>query len=247
MPEFSPREPVGYGPGGAYAKFLAWTDEKVRLTEALSLEMSPDYRTMLDVGAGDGSITRPLGEQMASVLALEPSGDFVDPPANTTVVNEKVESFLARDETLFDFVLASHVFIHVTNVPAVLAALWERVKSGGRMAIVMLNSHSAYRDFVWEFAPEVNPQLSVSGYKSDHLERDMDDLRLPWRRNVITTSLVAPSIEDFLSISSMHFNCEANNLNDDLVVRMREHLQQHLTDTGEVLLDVQHGIYVIER
>jgi SAM-dependent methyltransferase len=168
-------------------------------------------------------------------------------PANTAVVNEKIETFLAHDETLFDFVLASHVFIHVRNVPDVLAALWGRVVSGGRMAIVMLNGHSAYRDFVWEFAPDVNPDLSTSGYKSSHLEKDMDELRLPWRRNVITTSLVAPSVDEFLSISSMHFNTEADDLSDDLVARMRAHLEPHLTEDGEVNLDVQHGIYVIER
>jgi hypothetical protein len=104
----------------AFQLFLAHTDQKAKARDWLArfVAAQPVRRALLDVGAGDGTVTSWLGPLYERVFAIEPN------PALRAELAQRCPGVEVLPEALFeavppvaaDLVLCSHVFYYVPAI-----------------------------------------------------------------------------------------------------------------------------------
>ena len=121
----------------AFQVFLAHTNEKEILREALALKIGVAGATsVLDIGAGDGTLSAPLSKLVRRYVALEEKTDFTRKLRKMGMAVVDATFPCTLDET-FDIVLASHSLPYHADVrmgwEQFLIAAWQHVKSNGHL------------------------------------------------------------------------------------------------------------------
>jgi SAM-dependent methyltransferase len=98
-------------------------------------------RRVLDAGAGLGTFTTLARAEGATVVAVEPEGEFADylrghfeSDAQVEVVQGTVDDVAARD---FDSVICFNVLEHIEDDVATLRTFAERLAPGGRLCLLV--------------------------------------------------------------------------------------------------------------
>jgi SAM-dependent methyltransferase len=135
-------------PSGSYAYDQAWADERARLAALSSIYDPGTFRLLeqlgvaagwscLEVGAGEGSVTRWLGERVGAsgrVLAVDLDPRFISAGG---VVEVRQHDILtgAPEAGAFDLVHARAVVEWVTDRPAAIANMIAALKPGGILLV----------------------------------------------------------------------------------------------------------------
>ena len=108
----------------------------------LALQELGEYGRVLDVGCGDGQITRLLAEHGATVVALDPTWNQISVAAARAIgatdayVRGPADQLPFADAS-FDAAVACLVFEHIDAVDAAIAELARVVAPGGRFAFFL--------------------------------------------------------------------------------------------------------------
>ena len=129
------RKPADYPV--AYAGFLAVTDEKARIAEALKPLVLPG--TLVDIGAGSGEIIDDLELDPANYTAIEQRAEFA------AILREKgldviEELFPVSLPQTFNNVLMSYVLYGRDQCDVMIDPAWDLVSEDGQLLVV------TYRD-----------------------------------------------------------------------------------------------------
>ena len=235
--------------GDSFQKFLSWTDEKEVLGKEILKLAKPSYRSLLEVGAGNGDLTEHYINSFEKAILLEPSQQYYEHLLkrfpNATVIKTKAE--VSRSSGgLFDLIVASHVFIYVTHPLDTISKLCALLHEGGRFVIIMLDRNCSYLRFVDSFSNE------VIGNKVDRGEVQWGDVvayaeaqRMLFQVIDVSSSIIAPSINDFLSMNDFHFNTDVSSLTEPVLSKMQQYLKEHISDNC-LRIDVGHKMIVVE-
>lgn len=129
----------------------------------LHSQLSPIGR-VLELGHGDGIITRELVERGHDVTVLEGSRSLADKVerdygSRLTVHRTLFEEF--DTEETFDHVLATHVLEHIANPVEVLGRVRRWLAPGGKAVIIVPNRESIHRRLAVEMG--LQPELDTLG------------------------------------------------------------------------------------
>jgi len=117
--------------------FLDRTDEKVILEKAIIGQLPPDkFQSVIDIGAGEGSISIPLSKRFSRYLAIEQNNLHADIlRKNNIEVLEK--PFPCKISERFDAVISCHSISHKPEVykPFINSAV-EILRPGGSFLLV---------------------------------------------------------------------------------------------------------------
>jgi trans-aconitate methyltransferase len=111
-----------------------------------SMEPYLQGRNCLELGSGDGSMTRLLAARFEKLSVVEGSAELLaslpDLP-NLTKVHSLFEDF--RPAAAFDFVVMEHVLEHVEDPVGILQLAKPWLAPGGRVGVGVPNAHSFHR------------------------------------------------------------------------------------------------------
>lgn len=160
-----------------------------------ALEIPPGA-TVADVGAGSGYFTFKLAEAVGpigKVYAVDIDPDMVDLIGRTAkekaVAN--VEPILAKPkdsllpENSIDLIFTSNTYHHIENRVAYFAALRQKLRPGGKLAIVELDGRSWIENFFGHSTPSdsIQQEMEQAGYalkqKFDFLDRQSFQIFVP--------------------------------------------------------------------
>jgi SAM-dependent methyltransferase len=131
----------------SFEKFLAHTDEKdvfVRKFSGYIDRYQPG--SLLDIGAGNGSLALPIAQQVERYVAVEHNPKYAAKLRDTglTVIQQ---AFPAAIDGSFDLVIMSHVISYEAgNHMALIRSAWDLVADGGNLLIV---THRGGADDDW--------------------------------------------------------------------------------------------------
>lgn len=131
-----------------FEKLLQHTDEK-RVFEIKIGEYISRYgaRSLLDIGAGDGSLATLLAKKVVKYVAVEPKGKYVS-QLQAAGLETVQGTFPIPIHGIYDLVLMSHVISYNHgNQGTLIPAAWKLVKSGGHLLVV---THGNNQDDDWE-------------------------------------------------------------------------------------------------
>lgn len=120
-----------------FEKFISHTDEKKVLVEEISKEIDKySVESLLDIGAGNGSLSIPLSKKVRRYLAVEPNENFVSRlrEAGLEVVGNKFPSIISDT---FDMALSSHSISYKRDsFKPFITKAWKLVKPRGVFLII---------------------------------------------------------------------------------------------------------------
>ncbi|OJH34115.1 class I SAM-dependent methyltransferase [Cystobacter ferrugineus] len=158
------------------------------------LSRLPAGPSLLDVGAGPGTVARRLAPHFASLTLLEPNreqlGAFEHPGAR--LIHETLESFQSPEK--YDLVLCSHVLYHVP-VPGwggFVDRLLSFVRPGGYCLIVLGSARGQNYELHRDFTQTV--------ITSEQLKAVLKEKRLPYEVAEAQNSFSAATFEEMYTL-----------------------------------------------
>lgn len=241
------RSRAGYQ-AGSFERFLSWTDQKQLTGRKLRSLVPPHPKRLLDVGAGDGTLTKHYDRPFREAVLLEPDQGLREQLAarhpRREINRDTIEAFLRSDVREFDFIVVSHVLQHVERPLEVLHQLIDRLAPDGCLALVMIDPKSEWP----RYAEHFRSRVSGNAEPSIPWTEVADDLRrsgIPFEIELIPAKLRPPSIDAMLSISDFAF-ASPRAISDDLRDEIRAYLQRHVHH-GQLILSQDNKVLVIRK
>ncbi len=233
----------------SFQRFLQWTNEKEVLGEEINKHVKTEYESLLDIGAGNGNLTRYYINQFKRVTLLEPSKTLYQELkvkfSQATIYNTSIESFV--DLETYDFIVASHVFIYIKNPEQILQKLYQALNSNGLIIIIMLDKTGEYLKYIDTFASRVNvKQTKKDEYRWENIIDYLGKHKIAYLLKEIDTSISAPSLQDFMSINDFHFNTDVSHLSQLTLEEMSSYLKRYLTN-NQFEIQVRHKFILINK
>lgn len=233
----------------SFQRFLQWTNEKEVLGGEINKYIKPEYESLLDIGAGNGSLTKYYINQFKRVTLLEPSKPLYQelkvkfPQA--TIHNTSIESFV--DLETYDFIVASHVFIYIKNPEQILQKIYQALNSNGLIIIIMLDKTGEYLKYIDAFASKINVKLTETGeYRWENIIDYLGKQKITYLLKDIDTSITAPSLQDFMSINDFHFNTDVSHLSQRTLEEMSCYLKKY-SSNNQFEIQVRHKSIAIYK
>jgi hypothetical protein len=139
------------------------------------------------------------------------------------------------------------VFIYIKHPKEIIDKLILSLKSGGRLIIVMLNRQSDYVRYSSTFRNRIleNPERTAEITWQEIGQIFEEKLSNVLISNIDST-VSAPSLDDFLSISDFIFNHSTSDLPSDIEKEAREYLSKFQTKEG-FKITLGHKLIVGEK
>ena len=206
----------------AAAELEKGTDESVagfynnRVTECTFLDDPEHYeypraqwvlsqvagKTLLEIGCGNGGMTRLLAPKVEHLTAFDvstPSLKLVDEMnlANVVTAQGLIESF--APERLFDWVVLSEVIEHLRDPTAIVRKAFEFLSPGGSLVITTPNGHWESDEHLHEFSMPsfsgILAQTDCESFEAAYL-RDRDGRRR-WLTAILRRAAKPSTPDDF--------------------------------------------------
>jgi 2-polyprenyl-3-methyl-5-hydroxy-6-metoxy-1,4-benzoquinol methylase len=152
----------------------------------------PEGATVLDVGCGNGIISRGIGKEGFNVFGIDISDKAIEKARSlTTLPNVRFEQVsaeqLVADGKKYDAVICSEVLEHLNHPEKLLKVLYQSLSDEGILIVTVPNGKGPRESFVtkpvirmqrnnsfmWRMLPRVKKAL---GYTGTTVQSDADDL-----------------------------------------------------------------------
>ncbi len=164
--------------------------------------------TLLEIGCGNGGMTRLLAPLVASVTAFDVSAPSLAELEKLALPNVKTVQGLIeqyRPDTLFDSVVLSEVIEHLRDPKRVVDQAFEFVSPGGSLLITTPNGHWESDEHLHEFSLktfcDLLSQTGCETLNAGYL-RDRDGRRR-WLTAILKKAEVAAAPDDFFDRSAI--------------------------------------------
>jgi 2-polyprenyl-3-methyl-5-hydroxy-6-metoxy-1,4-benzoquinol methylase len=157
---------------------------------------------LLEIGCGNGGMTRLLAPLVAELVALDVSTPSLAEVAKLGLPNVRtVEALLEdyRPECTFDWIVLSEVLEHVRNPQQVVRQLVRCLAPGGSLLITTPNGHWESNEHLQEFSIESFAQVvAAAGAEAVSVTHLRDAMgRRRWLAGQITAPVTPPARDDF--------------------------------------------------
>jgi SAM-dependent methyltransferase len=189
----------------AFRAFQHSTDEKERLAEEIRASLAlHKFKSLLDIGAGDGELAKMIAPAVGSYTALESNAEHVK-RLRKLGFRVLADTFPTKIANAYDFVLCSHSLpYNADDAHVFIREAWKLVNSKGQLCIVTYRDGGA--ESVWRNFCEACGLSDDRDYEGrfPKLKHDMHHLREYASLMVtpVTTHVQSKHIEKMLSALS---------------------------------------------
>ena len=190
--------------------FIKGSDEKEQIINILTSQILPNLKqtkSLLDVGAGDGTLTKAIAGPFKNIWTVEPNSEQIELlkaiRKDVNVVNGVWQETKEAIHEKFDLILCAHVLYHLETekLDEYIESLTAKLNPGGKLVIILNSTDKtvegkiAYHDFFKRFCDPSKVSLDPSSIELDLKKKgySVDKIR-------INTSVSSPNLEDFLEI-----------------------------------------------
>ncbi|HBL98838.1 TPA: hypothetical protein DDZ86_04310 [Candidatus Dependentiae bacterium] len=233
--------------GTSFEKFLSWTDEKQKTVEVLLKLIASKRGSLLDIGAGDGSVTRFLAPQFDNTTALEPAPNLFEKLSTTCntsgydLINKAFEA--TNLEKKFDVILASHSLQYIPNYAQELIRIKDLLKDSGMLLVIDLDRE--------------NCELETFHLKYMYVATSSETNCIPPHKNLLEkyfhvrevpfiATLTIPSVDEAIGIFDLVYNTTLDTIDPKNLAKARADLYQEYGD-GPIVLKNRIVIYVCSK
>lgn len=240
---------IYYSKSQSFEKFLSWTNEKQRIAEEILKIVGDKKDLLLDIGAGDGSITKFVSDKFDHVTAIEPVPSLFEIMkkkchANKyTLINSPFESTALEQK--FDIILVSYALQFIPNYPQEIFRMKNLLKDSGLLLVVELDQENCE---LWRFHRKY--RKDVLGVNSpDPVTLDFSDLlkkAFKVQKVSFFATLSIPSVDDAISIFDFIYDTDFSKIKKETLIKIKTELQQ---EYGNRPLDfkIQQVMYVCSK
>ncbi len=240
---------IYYSKNQSFEKFLKWTNEKQKIAEEVSKIVGDKKNLLLDIGAGDGSITKLLANKFDYITAIEPVPSLFEAlkkKCNSnkyTLINLPFET--AALEKKFDTILVSYALQFIPNYPQEIFRIRDLLKDTGLLLIVELDQencelwklHRKYRQEVLG----TNSPAPVTLDFTDLLKKAFNVQKI-----FFTATISIPSVDDAISIFDFIYDTEFSKIKKETLVKIRSEMLKDYGD-GPLNLKIQQVMYICSK
>jgi len=204
--------------------------------------------SLLDIGAGDGAITKLLEPHFAHITAIEPALPMFNILKKScssnkySLINATFENQNLSDS--YNIILASHSFRFLANPVLALEQINNLLQESGLFLIVDLLKESDFWKFYHTYEED------VLGYVSKDPEMlDYDRLLEPifnFKKIYFTPTVVIPTVDDTVNLLDFFFNIDFNEIKKDALIKIRQQLFNEYGN-GPVTIKFQQIMYVCSK
>lgn len=229
-----------------FALFALRTNQKHAAIAYLTrvIEQRRKRQLLVDVGAGDGTITAPLSAMFDSTIAIEPNRTFAaglrDHGLGIGIIERTV--FAARVPACADFVLCSHVLFHVPEKlwMMAIAQMVSWLDRDGELCVLLQTVGTDCRDLLRDF-----------GYLRSDLRELGEAMRRCFRTSIeidivtLPCEIVAP-VEEAPRILQFMLN-EISELRAIPMNELRDYADARFRKRGYVTLTCHQDVLRVRR
>jgi|GEM_PF-2015358 2-polyprenyl-3-methyl-5-hydroxy-6-metoxy-1,4-benzoquinol methylase len=230
---YQPSDPTAYTTGNSFEKFLGWTNEKQKTAEAIERLIPEETNSLLDIGAGDGQLTKLLEKHFNHVFALEPSPLLFTKlkekleSVNNTIINLPIEEF-ESDET-FDVILASHVFQYIKNPSESILKIQSMLKDSGVLLVVFNEEEGTFEKLKAHYKKYMVDESLIGSHKNNSQQknsilRTLLESHFSVTETSFTSNVEIPSVKDFISILDFIYDTDFQNIPVEYITNMSKEL-----------------------
>lgn len=213
----------------SFAKFLTWTDEKTQIAKFIvtTISQGSNNLSLLDIGAGNGLLTKQIAHLFDEITAIEPSLYLFKElqtkccEAKFTCINAPFEETnLAKQ---FDVILISFALQYIPNYETELRRIKQLLKPTGMVIITEIEPENNelylfYRSHV----------ATVLGYQIPEptfvFFDDVLKQHFTVTKSSIQTKTIIPSIQKTLEIANFIFDTDWPSFQKDALTYLQDAL-----------------------
>jgi len=229
----------------SFEKFVRWTNEKQKTAEAILKVVGDTKESLLDIGAGDGVLTKLIEEKFTHITAVE-LGPHLFELLMQKCGSNKYKLFNSTFETAvlqgkFDIILSSHSFRYFQDPMACLYRIKDLLKDFGIFLLLDVSQESEFWKFYRRYEKDVlgakSPYSVVIEY--DNLLKKVFNIE----KICFTTTLTIPSVDDVISIFDFFYDIDFSKIKEESLAKIKDDLQK-CYGNGPIKLDFQEMMYV---
>lgn len=141
-----------------YQFFIEHSDEKIQQIAFLNKKIGG---SLLDIGAGNGTLTLALKPMFERVEAIEEKKEFCDNLIKNGIVchNIKFEDF--KTNSRYDVILASHLLTYLFDKKGAIERMYELLKVGGKIYIFNMAYDNVMQIIKEQIHPEIHNRTDI--------------------------------------------------------------------------------------
>lgn len=231
----------------SFEKYISWSNEKPKIAETILAILEDKKDSLLDIGAGDGTLTRLLETRFAHITAIEPGAHLFDELIKTCSSTKYNLIHLPFEKTKieekFDIILASHSFRYISNPFSEIYRIKNLLKNSGSVLLVDLTQDSDYWKFYRRYEKYVRGENSAAPVVFDYnyLLKEIFNVKEVY----FTATLSIPSVDDAISILDFFLGVEFSQITKE-IINIKHDMQKEY-DNGPVNINFQQIMYICSK
>lgn len=229
-----PRESVVYtSNSNSYENYLKWCDEKEKVLFELISEIESNYSSLLDIGAGNGELTKNLSSKFSSITVIEPAKKRLKELTNN-LINANLNLFNEKFETVklngkFDFILSSHSIYYLKDLEQTLKKIKGFLNEKGKFLIVIKSAEGELQEFMDFFRKDVLNEKYGASLKVDKIVNLLKKQGFSVRIKEADVKLTIPSINETINLLDFFYNVSLKEISAGAIINIKSYLQTNFS------------------
>ncbi len=237
---------IYYSNSKSYENFIKWSNEKSRIAFEINHYLGKRYSNLLDIGAGDGTITEMVASIFDSIIIVEPGTTNFKKLQERLIsdkfqlINKKFEDYSTDNK--FNVVLACHSFKFLKNPLVQLDKIKKMLRENGMFIHL---DHQRQNDFL-KFYEAYREKILGSDSKSP-LSYNYKDILAKVFNSIeeisFSSELVIPNVEDAISIFDFIYDIHHKDIPKKIIHEIRNDLYEKYKN-DEIRMNLQQTMHI---
>lgn len=234
----------------SFENYLKWSNEKDIIFSEIRKYLNSSFKTMLDIGAGDGSLTKIFSPLFQKVVVIEPAEKFIPELKKNLnnytadIINDKFENIVFNEK--FDFILLCHSAYYLNNFKKELGRIKEILADKGLLVIVNIATKGGFQEFIGIFNEEITGKKYSPLITTEEIAYSLKELGFRAKEITVNPSLKIPSIDDTMSMLDFCYNVDINEIKDVTKKKIKTYLIRRFNQ-GHVTFKVPQSIILATK
>ena len=232
----------------SFQKFLKWSDEKEKTKDAIFSVIKNKNKSLLDIGAGNGMLTKLLENRFDHIVAVEQSKSMFEElersldPQKTIFINKKIQD--TKIDGTFDVIIASHVFQFIAQPLELICQIQKLLKKDGLFLLIDHKPNSEYGRFYNKYRKDIfdekDKEFTVAiNYNFGELLKKIFSVKTA----CFSSTLLMPSVNDAISIFDFIYDIGFEKIAKDSLERTKKSMEE-IYGNGPIKIKPEYDMYV---